>query len=388
MEKIITKDIENASINSVKFESVRYKKLNVDKTFGYQKTQLTLNLPFDLYFKDDCLCSEEDDFNKLLKYLNDIKILNINIENASVNKIIEIIYKIEEQINKKIEFINIITENKTINEIEKLRFLEDDRIIKIWYEEGITDCAIDEFITMRKNIDKITQEVKEKQLTNFEKVIYVYDIVKKYNYKKSDNMDGRQLHKIFTTDNIVCSGYSRIISQVLNELGIQSGIYKLITKNNELHARSFVHLKDETYNIDAIYSMEPTWESAIKDEYSYSLFLTPITKLKETFPNDTFREDIDVLCNKKTIDEIKLRDRISLYQFFKNKDLTQQEINELISKATKEVTLEAFAQALINVKAKQGIKNIKMNIPNIINYNNNLVKYLNNNMGTNINFFK
>jgi hypothetical protein len=390
MENITTKDIENASINNVKFESERYKKLNVDKIYGYQKTQLTINLPFDTFFKNEISYNEEDDFNKLLKYLNDIEILNINIKDTTVNKIIEIIYKIEEKINKKIKFINIITDNKTIKEIEKLRFLEDNRIIKIWYEEGITDCTIDEFITMRKNIDIIVNEIKQKQLSNLEKIIYAYDIVKKYNYKESYNMDGRQLHKIFTTDNIVCSGYARIISQVLEELGIRSGIYKLITKNDELHARSFVHIVDEKYNVNALYSMEPTWESKLNQEYSYTMFLTPISKLKQTFPNEKFRQDISVLCGEKKIEEISLRDKISLYQFFKNKDLIQEDIDKMLKQANKEVTLKSFCEALINVKTSKGInKNIiQFNVPEIINYNNKLIKYINDNIGTKIEFFK
>ena len=266
----------------VKFNTEKYKKIKINEIEGYKKQILTINLPFNLTFENDFLYNEEDDFNKLLKYINDIETLNINLENKNINKILEVVYKIENKINKKIKFINIITQNETIKEIEKLRFLEEDRIIKIWYEDGITDCTVDEFITMRKNLDKITNKIKQKTLTPLEKVIYVYDIVKKYNYKQSKNMDGRQLHKLFDKDGIVCSGYARLISQILNELNIESGIYKLVTKDKELHARSLVHIKDEKYNINKIYSMEPTWESSLKEEYSYTMFLTPIENLKQT----------------------------------------------------------------------------------------------------------
>lgn len=389
IENIEVEDIEDFNYDkeikikvntNIEFTTESYKKLKINKMEDYNKTSITLTIGENT----------EKDFNKLLNHLNDITLLNINLEEQNVNKIIEMVYKIENKINKKIEFINVITKNNTIKEIEKLRFLEDDRIIKIWYEDGITDCSVDEFITMRKNIDKIVNEIKEKNLSNLEKIIYAYDIVKKYNYKGSNNMDGRQLHKIFTTDNLVCSGYARIISQVLEELKIKSGIYKLITKDNILHARSFVHIIDEKYNINALYSMEPTWESKLNDDFAYSMFLTPITKLKQTFPNEIFREDISVLCGEKKLNEISLRDKISLYQFFKNKDLTQQEIDETIKQANKEVTLNAFCEALTNVKTCEGLKRnvVELNVPKIIKYNTNLINYINNNIGTKIEFFK
>ena len=384
------KIITNKTIN---FKTKQFKKIKFNKVEKYNKTSLTLKLPFKIYFENDCLYSEEEEFNKLLNYIDNIEILNIEIETTdTIDKIIELVYKIEKRINKKIKFINCITQNKTINEIEKLRFLEDDRIIKIWYEDGITDCSIDEFIIMRKNIDLIVNNVKSKKLSNFENIIYVYDIVKKFNYtKSSDNysMNGRQLHKIFNTNNILCTGYAKIIKQVLNELGIQAGIYKLVTKNNELHTRNLVHIIDEKYDINCIYSMDPTWESAMKEEYAYSLFLTPITDLKKSFPQEKFRKDIDVLCKTTKIDEIPLRDKISLYQFFNNIDLTQEDIENLIINANKKVSLEKFCEALINVKTSTGIskKTIELNVNKIINYNNDLTKYLNKNMGTEINFF-
>jgi len=385
--KVITEGI-------VEFKTNQFKKIKINKSEKYNKTSLTLTLPFKIDFENDCLSSEEEEFNLLLKYIDNLELLNINMEDTNqIDNVINLIYKIEKKIGKKIQFINCITKNQTIETIEKLKFLEDDRIIKIWYEDGITDCSVDEFIIMRKNIDAIKKQIETKELSDFEKVIYIYDIVKKYKYNKSEDdysMDGRQLHKIFNTKNIICSGYARIISEVLNELGIRAGIYKLITNNNELHARNLVHIKDEKYNINCIYSMEPTWESAIKEDYAYSLFLTPVTKLKEYFPNESFRQDIDVLCGVKNINEIELRDRISLYQFFENKDLTQEEINNVISTATKKATLKDFCNALINVKVSEGQSRnaINVNIKNIINYNTELTNYLNKKIKTNINFFE
>ena len=380
-------------LKNVSFNSMRYAKLGVNKVDGYNKSSLTINLPFKVYFEGDTLYSEEDDFNKLLKYIKNIEILNIKFDNVNVvNDVIDVVYRIEKIIGKKISSINCITNNRTIYNIDKLRFLEDDRLVKIWYEEGITDCSVSEFISMRKGIDSIINDVKSKNLSDFEKVIYVYDIVKKFSYNASldnCNMDGRFLHKIFSTNKIVCSGYSRVIVRILNELGIRAGIYKLLTKDNELHARCLVHIQDDTYNIDSICSMEPTWESAINEDYAYSLFLTPVNKLKASFPKEKFRGDIDVLCGTKKINEISLSDRISLYQFFENKDLEQEYIDKFISMCCKEVSLNDFCKALINVKVAQGLSlnTILSNVSNIVKYNSELTDFLNLKMETNINFF-
>ena len=361
--------------NKIQFNTEEFQKLNIDKAHGYDKEELTLTLPL----------KDEQDFKKLLKYIKNITTLNINFDNTKVvDNTIEIILEIEKKINKKIKSINCITGNKTIRDIEKLRFLENERTIKIWYEEGITDCSVEDFILMRNKIDEIVNDTKNKNLSNFESIIYVYDIVKRFNYKTSDTMEGRQLHKIFNTESMVCTGFSRIMTEVLNEIGIRTGIYKLLT-NNSLHTRCIVHIIDEKYNINGIYSMEPTWESMINDASAYSLFLTPINKLKEAFPLDRFRSDIDVLCGTKKLNEINLRDRVSLYQFFDTKELTQETINNTIKEANKYATLKNFCQALLIVRT---IQNINININDVINYNNKLVDYLNIKMGTNINFFE
>lgn len=377
-EEFDTYEIKVNISKNILFKSEKYKKLNIDKVNGYDKKNLTIDLPFNY--------NEEEDFNKLLEFINDIEILNINFKSIEqVDKSISTIFKIEKKINKKIKIINFITTNRTIKDIEKLKFLESNRTIKIWYEDGITDCTVDEFIIMRNNIDNILKNVKEKKLSNFETVIYVYDIVKSFNYTNGSNynMDGRQLHKIFNTGSIVCSGFSRIITEVLNELGIRASIYKLIT-NNSLHARSLVHIQDNKYNINGIYSMEPTWESMINNNSSYSMFLTPINKLKESFPRDRFRSDIDVLCGTKKINEINLKDKISLYQFFNNKDLNQEYIDNVLKNSNRYASLNDFCKALINVRI---VQKSNININDVIEYNNKLVNYLNIKMGTNINFF-
>ena len=141
VEQIDVEDVEDfeyqndlkININKkIQFKSKQFQKLTINKVDKYNKNSLTLTLPFKMYFEEDCLYSEEDDFNKLLNYIDELEMLNINLEEINtIDKVIETIKKIENKTNKKIKFINCITKNKTIPQIEKLKQIEDGRNIKI-----------------------------------------------------------------------------------------------------------------------------------------------------------------------------------------------------------------------------------------------------------------
>lgn len=385
-------DINIIIRKNIEFTSKRFNKYQINKIKGYDKKNITIELPLEKTNDNISNINEEEDFKLLLKYIKEIDTINIKISSTEhINDAIKIIYQIEEHQQTKINNINIVTPNKSYQDINKLKFLEDDRKINIIYEEGIKNCTIDEYMVMRNNIDKIVNEISKKQLSNFENVIYAYDLVKMMNYHESqDNysMEGRQLHKIFTNNNIVCSGFSKLLSQILNELGITASSYKMLTAHNNLHTRALVHIIDNKYQINHIYSLEPTWESNLSNKDSYALFLTPIEKVKESFPLEKYRSDIDILNGEKRIEETTLNSRISLIKLFNNKHLTQDYIEEIMSQALPNITLDKFIEALIKVRVAEGYANDKININEIIETNKNLIDMLNQKMQTNLKFFK
>ena len=98
------KDLKIITHSLVEFKTNQFKKIKINKAQKYSKNSLTLSLPFKVYFENEYLYSEEDEFNKLLKYIEDIELLNINVENTNqIDNIINLIYKIENKINKKIK---------------------------------------------------------------------------------------------------------------------------------------------------------------------------------------------------------------------------------------------------------------------------------------------
>ena len=111
-------DLKIITHSFVEFKTNQFKKIKINKTQKYNKTSLTLTLPFKMYFENDCLYSEEEEFNNLLNYIENIEILNINMEDTNqIDSIINLIYKIENKINKKIKKSN----NKNNRKIKILR---------------------------------------------------------------------------------------------------------------------------------------------------------------------------------------------------------------------------------------------------------------------------
>lgn len=103
VEQIDVEDVEDfeyqndlkININKkIQFKSKQFQKLTINKVDKYNKNSLTLTLPFKMYFEEDCLYSEEDDFNKLLNYIDELEMLNINLEEINtIDKVIETIKK-------------------------------------------------------------------------------------------------------------------------------------------------------------------------------------------------------------------------------------------------------------------------------------------------------
>ena len=133
-------------------------------------------------------------------------------------------------------------------------------------------------------------------LSNYEKFLYAYNIVKHFKeYKETKGEDkfvSRTLYKILDNDEyMVCVGFSNLFVDLLSKLGIEATTYSIgvdvgfdemdvmsenidgnYTTEYGAHSRVIVNLVDPKYNINGIYQSDPTWDNVIdEDAYTYSL---------------------------------------------------------------------------------------------------------------------
>ena len=128
------------------------------------------------------------------------------------------------------------------------------------------------------------KDIKRDYLSHLEKYMAVYEIVKKFKeYKESHNdiFESKEMSQILFNNYIVCVGFSRLLVELLNKVGISSKDISLDVDTSyergftleekiakfEGHRRVLVNLVDPKYNIDGFYMADPTWDNDLKQNY-------------------------------------------------------------------------------------------------------------------------
>lgn len=166
-------------------------------------------------------------------------------------------------------------------------------------------------------------------LSPLEKYVYAYNIVKmfkKYKENNDDKSSARDLYKILDSDDIVCVGFSELLSDLLNKLNINNTTIhadvEVVDDTDELdiktekagHQRVYVYLKDEKYKIEGYYLSDPTWDNDLENDfYTHILFKD---------------KDKSVLRKYEWIDESLLFDVNCLYEFNKYFDFIKERFNK------------------------------------------------------------
>lgn len=136
---------------------------------------------------------------------------------------------------------------------------------KIYVNYSGTDkydfCSLDEFATMRATIDYYKSLVTGIGLSPLETVIYVYDLIRSYDYTESptDIHDEQNIVKNITKGTISCYGYCQFMMQVLLELGFKSillGVGPMGQKSD--HSRIAIRITDSKYDLDDYFVFDPS----------------------------------------------------------------------------------------------------------------------------------
>ena len=313
-------------------------------------------------------------FTKMRKDNEVLKIKDIDNIDECINKINTL------NTEKTYKKVLIYLDNKNYKDIDKLNELD----IPFYIVSNNTLYSTQEFKGMRETINYYKSLVKD--LSPLEQVTYIYDIIKSFEYKESSNKEeSRYIKHIIETGNIVCVGYTNFICQILSELGFKCYIISLENINNEGHERFLVKINDEKYNINDVFAMDATFDSAknlslcvdvngkkvyrsddnpLKDSDNvlkkydnlilYKNFLIPLIEYGLKYKNEKIKSIKEFSSNKIIGD-------IDYYQQLQTKYVNERNID-----------LEMFIKLMYNVKLAEGydIDNIDNLINDIIEVNN------------------
>ena len=242
----------------------------------------------------------------------------------------------------------------------------------------------------KKTMDYIKEKanmIKSLNLSVFETIIFTYDLVRDRIYKYENESDrpteSRDLSKVLFGDSIVCAGYSKMFSAILNYIGIKTDCISLQLKNNENagHERNGIRIIDPKYNIDGYYYFDTTWDSKKDDNkflYRY-LCLAKTRDEMETLEQNRYIYSLTPAYGKNMIDEfinyVNNRDyekvinyvktfnhmfsdsgsdsHVDIRDIFKRTidlEYTKKCILETLKKYNKKINAETYLKAINNVR--------------------------------------
>lgn len=253
------------------------------------------------------------------KIKEDIGILEIEkVEN--INDVINVVNSFKDR-GYQINSVKINLDNKNYENIHLLKKLENEYNLMIKYDGSYDEISLNDFVAMRETLNYYKELIEEENLSNFEKILYAYDIIKSFEYQEveenENKNDSRNIHSIIRNGKIVCVGYASFYSQLLKELGIESySISTNVPRNGKIfgHQRNIVNVVDNKYGIDGYYAFDPTWDSAHN-----------VVKCIDANGEEKFKSTIKLEENDKVI---KKYDNLVLYRHFLIPGYKYQEVFE------------------------------------------------------------
>lgn len=293
---------------------------NFDPLIEYNQEKNLIGFYSYKDLKGDCISLYSkipEDKLYVLQYLGDNTEVVLSTK-CNIKEILETLKKYN-----KTNKIRITADNKDKlnDELKQLGYFDgkDLNINNITIELPFIDrlrLPLNEYLEYEKLLYNMVEPAKN--LSPLEKMVYAYDITKKfkkYKLPKKDNRNvvnrsydeklkirslSRDLYKILDNDYIVCVGFANLLHDLLSKLGIDSisqsvdidlarhksikqlrdnnknwkvlspqEKYKLISHqvsyipkdSYEGHRRLMVRIKDEKYGIDGLYISDPTWDN-------------------------------------------------------------------------------------------------------------------------------
>lgn len=200
--------------------------------------------------------------------------------------------------------------------------------INLLMDSNVYIYSVEEYIKEEEKLNNLIKNIKDSNLSQFEKYLSIYNIVKNFKpYKENEEKleDSRCLKHVLNNDYMVCVGFSILLRALLNKVNIPcidipTYFYQPVDDDNENlelvgHQRNLIKIDDDKYNIHGIYVSDPTFDHNFeKDLYDNSIL------------NFSKRVEEDNLAG------LKENDIFLLFQFKNEKDFFSKTNVEVLSK--------------------------------------------------------
>ena len=281
----------NINIKDIDISKIKYKEIIDHELQKYESNDSKTDSKFDN--TDNYLYIPANDIETIKKYveLKENNLLNYTI----VFKTMYIDYN-----------TSLISDN-----INYFKTIKDKKDIYFSFD-GEKLLSLDQIIKDDEFLDYCVQNIKNSDMSPFEKYLAIYDIVKNFKqYKKRPDdralQESRNLYMILNNNYMVCAGYARLLETLLKRIGIDA-TFLISSKYRDdfQHAIVALKIKDEKYNLDGVYLSDPTDDNpqftSIREVNHYHGILF---RLKDTPLKDDYKdaETVDAQNREQAIDK-------------------------------------------------------------------------------------
>lgn len=188
----------------------------------------------------------------------------------------------------------------TPDEWKQFKFVSEllkKKNVSFGFEDMGKTWTIDEAENANNQISETSSKIKERGFSPYEKLLSAYFTVTSRPYIDEDENEhysqSRSIYGVLNSEKIVCVGFSELFKAIIEDVGDEN--IKLFTNHVEVldddstvaegHQNLIVYLKDEKYNIDGCFYLDPTWDCAeVKGKIGFlNHFMVPlgdISKMK------------------------------------------------------------------------------------------------------------
>lgn len=245
--------------------------------------------------------------NQTLNFIfPDVSTLDDTLINVYYNRLYKVVsYLREIGVSNKIE-IEIINRQKFVKSYFFKHHFENV-YLKSEIDYYFSNYKLEELQAEDKLLEMMVKDIKDSNLSVFEKYLSVYDIAKKFKEYKpfgtdDKSVDSRLLKYVLNNDYMVCVGFGVLFIELLNKIGINA-IPLLIKLQEESgssgHFQVISNLKDDKYNLDGFYVADPTNDNSLEDNF-YDFALMSFDKVSSSFRMSDLPE-MFLLMNVKSV---------------------------------------------------------------------------------------